>query len=328
MYLRRSNKPLTFVGVCLLFFGFVSLASAQVRPSPPNPIAVEGGSLVSPPPSGVVFYDNFDYDVSRSGTAARAPFLGHGWSYVKAVNAGDDGACGYLFTQPDTSLNSRVLVMEARPQGCVPPGWSYGQTSHYLLLGREGGPTFIPPNAWFQFWTYATTDSSFAARDKVLYPCRTYYPCQEGQFSWLFAWGSRGYETDAGRPSDRFLAMQGETADFRAADEYPTNAGKLFQNVSRTPIAAGRWIQLRLHIDISGAQGVYEAWIRERGQTVWTKLADWRGGVTPNFSWPLPTSQRTGFPMMATPTTVNGPGDSIVYIDDFTLAGSSAALPQ
>jgi len=328
MYLRRPNKPLTFAGACVFFFGFVSLASSQVRPNPPNPIAVEGGSLVPPPPSGVIFYDSFDYDVSRSGTAARAPFVSHGWGHAKAINAGDDGACGYLFTQADSTLNSRVLVAEARPQGCVPPGWTYGQTTHHLLLGREGGPTVIPPNAWFQFWTYATTNSVFATRDKMLYPCRTYYPCGVGEYSWLLNWGSRGYETNAGAPSDRFLAMQAETADWRADPEYPTNAGKMFHNVLRQPIVAGRWIQVRIHIDISGAQGVYEAWTRERGQTVWTKLADWRGNVTPNFSWPVPAEQRVGFPMMATPTTVNGPGDSTYYLDDFVLAGSSAALPQ
>ncbi len=328
MHLRRPNRPLAVAGACVFLFGFVSLASAQVRPNPPNPIAVEGGSLVPPPPSGVVFFDNFDYDVPRTGTGAQALFAAHGWGTAKAINTGENGACGYLYTQTDATLSSRVLVIEALPQGCVPPGWSYGQTDMYLKYGREGGSVTIPPNVWFQFSTFATTSSAFAARDKVLYPCRTFYPCTEGNLSWLFQWGSRGYEDTAGAPSDRFLALGGETADFRGAAEYPTNASKLFQNVTRTPMAAGRWYQVRLHMDVSGAQGVYEAWYRQRGQTVWTKVSDWRGGVTPNFQWPLPASQRTGFPTIAMPTTINGPGSSTVYIDDFTMSASSASLPQ
>jgi hypothetical protein len=312
----------------MFLFGFVSLASAQVRPNPPNPIAVEGGSLVPPAPTGVLFFDNFDYDVSRSGTTARAPFVAHGWSHAKANNTGETGACGYLYTQTDATLQSRVLVMEARPTPCLPPGWLYGQTDHFLLMGREGGPVVVPPHVWFQFSTYATPDSVFAARDKFLYPCRQSYPCQPGQNSWLMMWGSRGFEETAGAPSDRFIAMSSETGDNRGASEYPTNAWKLYQNVERTPIVAGRWYQVRVHIDISGVQGVYEAWIRQRGATVWTKVSDWRGNVTPNFTWPVPPEQRTGFPQMATPTTVNGPGDSTMYIDDFTMSASSASLPQ
>lgn len=305
-----------------------SLAVMAQVPNPPTELSIEGGSSLPSQPTNTLFFDDFEYSVSRTGTGALSAFTQNEWSHAKAINTGENGACGYLYTQADAVRSSRVLVIEARPQSCVPPGWSYGQTDLYLTLGRQGGPVFVPPNAWFQFWTYATTDSQFSTRDKTLYPCRTYYPCGSGQWSWLFMWGQRGFETTGGAPSDRFLAVQGETADYTQAAEYPTNATKLFQNVSRTPLTAGRWYQVRLHLDISGAQGVYEAWIRERGQTAWLKVADWKGGVTPGFNWPIPAAQRTGFPQLETPTTINGPGNSTVYIDDFALAGSQAALPQ
>jgi hypothetical protein len=276
-----------------------------------------------------LFFDNFEYAVGRACCAALTAFRDKGWDGVKATNSGENGAYGYVYTQPDATLGSRVLVLESRPADApVPPGFAYGQTDYYLGLGSESGAASIPANVWFQFWTYATPESRFSTRDKTLYPCRGYYPCSPGQWSWLMMWGARGFETTAAPDGGRFLALQGETADFRGAAEYPTNASKLFQNVSKTPLLAGRWYQVKLHMDISRAQGVYEAWIRERGQSAWTKVADWQGGVTPNFSWPIPTEQRTGFRLFRMPTTVNGPGNSTVYIDDFTIANAEADLPR
>lgn len=303
-------------------------ALAQV-PQPPQSLTVTGGTSLPLQSGSALFYDNFEYSVSRSGTSALQSFLTHGWSHAKATNTGETGAYGYLYTQPDATVGSRVLVIESRPGDApVPPGFAYGQTDHYVRLGREGGPAVVPADAWFQFWTYATPESRFSARDKTLYPCRGYYPCQSGQWSWLLMWGSRGFETTAGPDGARFLALQGETADFRGAAEYPTNATKLFQNLNATPMMPGRWYQVRLHMNLSGAQGAYEAWIRERGQTSWTKVSEWIGGRTPNFFWPLPASQQAGFAQMSLPTTVNGPGNSTVYLDDFTIASSQSGLPQ
>lgn len=299
----------------------VSLAQAQ--PRPPTDVCVEGEPCGASP----LLFDNFEYVVDRPCCSAGAVFPTKGWA-VKATNSGENGAYGYLYTQQDSTLGSRVLVMESRPADSpVPYGFAYGQTDYYLGMGSENGTPRIQSNVWFQFWTYATPASRFATRDKTLYPCRTYYPCQSGQWSWLFMWGSRGFEASPGPDGARFLALQGETADFRGAAEYPTNATKLFQNASATPLLAGRWYHVRLHIDVSGPQGTYEAWIRERGQNGWTKVADWRGGVTPNFSWPIPTSQRTGFALFRMPTTVNGPSNSTTYMDDFTIASSVNDLP-
>jgi hypothetical protein len=307
---------------------FAPAAFAQVRPNAPNPFLVEGGTTVPTGPSAPLFSDNFEYDVSRTGTAALSAFSARGYTFMKSVNSGESGAAGFLYTRQDATLESRVLAVESRPASAsVPPGWSYGQTDYYLQIGQESGGEAIPANLWLQFWTYATPESQFADRDKTLYPCRGSYPCQEGQWSWLFMWGSRGFQSTSGPLANRVLALQGETADFRGAAEYPTNASKLFQNISSAPLLPSIWYQMRLHIDVSGAQGVYEAWVRQRGQTTWTKLAEWVGGVTPNFQWPIPTSQRRGFGLMRFPTTVNGPGNSTTYMDDFVFGRSQADLP-
>lgn len=275
---------------------------------------------VSQPPLSALFSDRFEYDIGRSGNA---DLFKPRYSHVKAENSSTNrGGSGYIYTRFDQALGSRVLVLESRPTMRPPPGdFPYSQTDYYLQLGNESGSgTAIPANVWFQFWTYAAPESRFSTRDKTIYPCRGSYPCHP---TWLFMWGSGGYEGVTAPAGGRFLALEATGAD-RDTRVNDGDERKLFQNASRTPLLAGRWYQVRLHIDISQAQGVYEAWIKEPGQTSFTKLADWRGGVTPNFSWPV--ADRRGYNIVRIPTTVNA-SDSTIYIDDFVIGRSEAELP-
>lgn len=271
------------------------------------------------PPTSALFRDRFEYAVERTGTSADL-FRQHGYTGVKSENSTERSGSGYLHTRADATLGSRVLVLESHPTMKPPPaGFPYQQTDYYLQLGRESGGTAIPANVWFQFWTYATPESRFHTRDKTIYPCRGHYPCHP---TWLFMWGAQGYEETSGPAGARFLALEADGAD-RDTRVNDGQERKLFQNANHTPLLAGRWYQLKLHIDISGSQGVYEAWIKERGATSWTKVADWRGGQTPNFTWPV--ANRTGYNIVRIPTTVNV-ADNTVYIDDFTIAENEAAL--
>lgn len=283
------------------------------------------GALGGPStPKSVLLFDDFEYEVSRSDKNAEAAFRARGWTDVKANNSYYGRGAGFLFTQFDAIRASRVLVMESRPSRAETyPGWKHGQTDYYLKFSPL---TTIPANVWIQFWTYATPESRFSRRDKTIYPCRGSYPCQQGQFGWLFMWGSAGFENIQAPAGGRYLALRGEHADFHGAMEYPTNASKLFENMNRIPLLADRWYQVKLHIDVSGEQGIYEAWIRER-RAPWVKVAEWIGGVTPNFFWPIPVAERVGFKQLAIPTTVDGPDDSTTFMDDFALAGSEAGLP-
>ena len=54
-----------------------------------------------------------------------------------------------------------------------------------------------------------------------------------------------------------------------------------------------------------------------------TKVADWIGGVTANFTWPITSS---GHKAMRWPTTVNT-YDGWMYYDDFVIATTEADLP-
>jgi hypothetical protein len=307
-----------------LWFGMAGTALAQV-PNPPTDLSVEGGTSVPTQPGRSLFFDDFEYDVNRSLSTARSIFMANGWSHVKAENSTENAGSGYLYTLNNSTRGSRVLVMESVPSMNPPPGdFPHTQTDYYLQYGNETGGSAVPANIWIQFWTYATPESRFATRDKTIYPCRGSYPCHP---TWLFMWGSGGFEGVAAPAGGRYLALEAEGAD-RDTRVNDGNERKLFQNLSRTPLLAGRWYQVRLHMDISGTQGVYEAWIKERGQASFTKVADWRGGQTANFSWPLSSANRQPFSVLRSPTTVNGPGNSTVYIDDFAIATSQDNLPQ
>ncbi|MDY6949729.1 MAG: hypothetical protein SXG53_28970 [Pseudomonadota bacterium] len=307
-----------------LWLGMAGTALAQV-PNPPTDLSVEGGSSVPTQPGRTLFFDNFEYDVNRSLTNGRSIFMSHGWSHAKSENSTESSGSGYLYTLNNSTRGSRVLVMESVPSMNPPPGdFPNQQTDYYLQYGNETGGGAVPANIWIQFWTYATPESRFATRDKTIYPCRGAYPCHP---TWLFMWGSQGFEESRAPSGGRYLALEADGAD-RDTRTNDGNERKLFQNLSNTPLLAGRWYQVRLHMDISGTQGVYEAWIKERGQSSFTKVADWRGGQTANFSWPLSSANRQPFSVLRSPTTVNGPGDSTVYIDDFAIATSADNLPQ
>ncbi len=282
-----------------------------------------GGSI------GPVLFDDFEYDVARDATNAEVAFRARGWADVKAINSHFRRGSGYLYTRFDPVRNSRVLVLESRPSTAPnPPNFPYPQTDYWLKYGGEETPlTTVPANVWFQFWIYATPESRFA-RSKFLYPCRGPYPCTREHFAWLLGWHT---ETgpDEGRPIQAppggwFWSFVAPLANHRAVPDY--NRNKLYQNLSAMPLLAGRWYQVRIHVDTSGAQGAYELWIREAGQP-WLKLAEWIGGVTPNFEWPIPEPERVGNRVVAIPTTVNE-ADSIVYLDDFAMATSEAALAR
>lgn len=279
--------------------------------------------------AAVVFQDSFDYVADRNVSNVETVFLGQGWTAVKANNATVNGGAGYLYTIQPPDWPSRVLVMESLPttSSCSP--WC--QTDYYLQYGGENQPLgTIPANVWFQFWTYATPESRFA-HQKFLYPCHTSYPCPATSYLWLLSFDSidllgTGDDYVQAPPGGRFFRMSCSACNYSGGGA-PWNANKLYQNLSHTPMLVNTWYQVRVHIDISGPQGVYELWMRERGTSTWTKLAEWIGGVTPNFDWPIPAELRAGNKTLRMPTTVDL-YNSTTYMDDFIMATSQEDLPD
>ncbi len=274
-----------------------------------------------------IFYDNFEYDASRDATNVELVFRSHGWTDVKANNSYFGRGAGYLYTQYDSTRQSRVLVMESNPSQSP-----INQTDYWLKYGSQNTPlTTIPANVWFQFWIYGTPESRFH-RSKFLYPCRAWYPCVghdiDGdsipEFAWLFGIhkviGPNLDNPPVTAPDSGWVwHLRAPLANNQAEASY--NRDKLYPNLTNTWMKAGQWYQVRIHIDLSGEQGAYEAWLREDAQAPWTKIAEWIGNVTPQFEWPIPPNERVGNRVLAMPTTVNV-YDNKFYMDDFVMAAS------
>jgi hypothetical protein len=297
----------------------------------------DGSTTDSGGPAGApLFFDDFEYPAERGDTDVGAIFTAHGWTYAKAENAAAASGSGWLYTTETASptAGARVLMLEARPQSGPPPeGFPYSQTDFYLQYGAEDGALgAIPPDVWFQFWMFIVEDrelvSRFHGRNKYLYPSAAIPAFPSTDLRWLFMNGSTGFESSTAEPGNNFLALEAYEADWQGDIEYPTNQHKLFQNLSDQQVVAGEWTLVKLHIDTSGAQGSYEAWIRPAHQPDWTKVAEWIGDVTPQFTWPLAEgAQREGHRALRIPTTVNDVDNWILW-DDFAIAQSEASLPQ
>ncbi len=311
---------------------------------------------------GLLFFDDFEYEVKRDVIDPRPPFLTQGkWSGVKSINSVGRGT-GYLYTVERIpgyqakfpGRNSqRVLAIEALP------GKFQTQTDFYLRLGDARGPTDqIPGNVWFQFWFYLNhyddpqdkeDQLSGITNGKFLYPSPNgIYPAHP---RWLFTihhssqvWikgeeRPRIYEL----PSYRELLFQCEGlgsgnppvpfANIHKAAEW--DRWKLGQMDIDTRIVANDWFLVKLHFDTSTTSGRYEAWLQPMGGKM-VKVAEYIDGVTPSFSWKIPPEHVGGHKTLCIPTTLGAfiperaknNRDCWIYLDDFAMASGEDQLPR
>jgi len=317
----------TALSVLLILCGCSGEQPGDNPGSQPGPGSSGGGSSGA----GIVFRDDFEYVADRNATNVEIPFRAAGWIDVKANNSHFGRGAGYIYTLHDPMRQSRVMALEAHPPAGTPPS---NQTDYWTGLGTENSALgTLPANVWFQFRMYVAPGSLWDS-SKWIYPCRTYYPCTTGNFSWLL--GVRYGNARTGRDNDGevlapaggwfFLVRGGGALNGYAS---PWNADKLFENLTQEPFLPGVWYDVRVHFDMSGAQGVYELWARRAGQSTWTKRAEWIGGVTTIngalFTWPLSDADRSGHRQWRMPTTTNAYA-STTYLDDFIVATSVESL--
>lgn len=326
---------------------------------PAYPLGDRPGSVTIP--EGVLFFDDFDYVVNRAAAANDADgpviFTTTGpWESYKDLRTSNPGAGGYLYTVdaiPGYSgvipgNSGRMLCVECLAESVapysVPP--NIRETDFYLQLGQEAGADgFIPADVWFQYWLY-TSDSAAVSQEsrfdngsKWLYPSRNAYPSTD--FSWLLSRSARSGEKGDGTTwatvdtatGDSYPIVYSETADANPFGEAPEHLGR---NESLQVIPTNQFVLVKVHLNTSGLQGVFEEWQRPLGGN-WTKTAEWVGGTGPgSFTWPLDASDNLGHKCLRFPTTmrwrdygggdIRG-GDSWSYLADFAMAGSEANLP-
>ena len=297
--------------------------------------------------------DNFEYVVNREQTGKSAIFSANGgWDFVKS-NPENPGACGYIYTSSSIpgyngpfpgAGSGRVLAMEFLPLSlnCL-VGDNWWQTDVYLAKGGQGAPqNTIPANLWVQYWIYINDYGTQQTRwaqvrggTKWLYPCVDgIYPCTGTNVSWLYnlrpgtlnPW----YQELPAGGADTFPFVRGSGAHYSPGDPEP-GPDKLSPNVTQDTgkLLANRWTLVRIHLDISGAQGSYREWHKTIGGN-FVQVANWVGGVTPNFTWPLAginPARLQGQKSMKVGTTWQN-SNGWVYLDDFVMATSEADLPN
>ena len=359
MPLASFSKRSAVVGVMALALGLAATSQAQVQPNPPSSVLVDDGGDSRGNP---LFFDDFNYAVNREDAGglrdpnglASARFLARGWSSVKREPT--DTAGGFIYTttsipgysgrMPGLSGSGRVLALEGRPTSVAYPRNGLNQTDFYLQYGGASS-TSVPSNIWYQFWfyinDYGTQQSRWGSNTKLIYPSPNgSYGVPTGQLAYLIQLGSSSYETDGSMPltlpynASRYITNRAENwADFQRASEYPTNRSKLGPNVNRNAavLAPNRWHLIKIHIDHSGPQGTYEMWTRQMGGS-WQKLAEWIGGVTPNFLYPTIEAQRAGLQTVRIPTTWGTASssdttnyDAWTYMADFAISRRESDLP-
>jgi PKD repeat protein len=296
-------------------------------------------------PTGVLFYDNFEYNVSRSTQYTRegSPFVSSGgWAAVKSENISGEAnrAHGYLYTVseipgysgnfPGRDSNS-VLAMEARPASMG------GQTDFFLQYGTGSVPETVPGNVWFQFWVYSNRYddptnqndqlSAYDGRFKFIYPCNIQYPCVAGNKRWKTMMGTSSVQPEwaQGGSTELFVSMMDMDHFARYLPSPDWDEFKLGQQDTSERIVPNRWTLVKIHFDTSVAQGQFEAWLKPMGGQ-WTKVAEWIDGETADFVWNVTAENIGGHRMFRMPTTMDA-YDSWLYLDDFAMATSEADLP-
>lgn len=305
------------------------------------------GSGAGYDPGSPLFFDDFDYTVTDDAgdaTANTAAFEAAGWNRLKAINLGQSNAAGNISTAlvssipgysgPAPGSSLRALRINSLA------GTLASQTDIYVGMGSLSDPDFIPANVWFQFWYYPCRSGAeltgFHSREKFIYPSlisgtNTNHP------RWLWQLTTQpypplqeGFSETSGNAYALMRDADDNPPDNQAVPDYEQS--HLGVTSAAEYLAVNRWTQVRIHFDTGSAQGSYECWMRPYGGE-WTKVADWVGGVTPNFVWPHSEAQRGGHYSFVMPSTFPGPGsndpthDAYIYMQDFAMAGDVSDLP-
>ncbi len=283
--------------------------------------------VASPAFGAVLLYDDFEYNADN----ARSFVTTGPWTYVKAENTtetnnSNDGGRGWLttvtsipgFSGSFPTQGNRILKMAGLP------GTTGNQTDFYLT-----GPA-IPGDVWFQFWIYVNRYgnemSEWASRDKFIYPCAFDYPCRSQK--WLFFLGYNSYPPNSvNAPAGGAYLIERDNRVGSVYNGYTRgNETKLGQHYVGTRLRANMWQLVILHFDTTHTStgNAYEAWIDG------IKVTEWIDGVTPGFSWTIPSPG--GHRVFRMPTTWPGANnnelyDKWVYMDDFVVATAASDLP-
>lgn len=279
------------------------------------PTPFPGGSSVPP---GVLFFDDFAYDVPESNPGSfndiNNPFVtAGGWDRVKAnnINGGylgvlstTDTIPGYAGQMPIVADGGKLLKVHQQS------GSAQDQTDFYLQKGDGTSDAVVPADVWWQFWIYpqnygaesgnlGTQDGAGVTQGaKLIYPTRVGWPAEAGSRhsgNWLLSLKNNNGNpvSVAENSSQHNLFFENANAYGNSPHDYHWDDAQAisdgipfnFNQTNGLALSENQWWCVRIHQN-NAATGtkVYEAWARPMGNQVWTKIAEWVDGATVNGS--------------------------------------------
>lgn len=310
--------------------------------------------------AAVLLFDNFEQNISKTGTGADAFKKANGgqWDDVKAINTTAYGSgCAYIYTVSSIPgftgtfpgrNSSRVAVYENLPytndcyvgewSGC--PGNRWLQTDAFLFYGQDT-TGYIPANTWIQFWVYLNSSGSQVSQfrtGKFLYTCGDYGAgsCDTGHMDWMGVFSNENSYApdcalDVGTYSSFYYAIDTQYIASGGAQYTSEGCGGTTdtlgynQSVSSPKFSTNAWYLVKMNYNMTNASApVFRMWVRKRNESSWTLYAEWIGGTTSGLTW---TAKYTsGMKWLKLFDTVNC-YDSWVYFDDFVIAEAESDLP-
>jgi hypothetical protein len=293
----------------------------------------------------LIFFDDFDYVVNRSGTGQEAAFVSNG------------GWTGAKLEQDQSSANILMYTVDAIPgfAGAFPGGGSrvlcmeslvgsQGQSDGYLQLGFNTDD-FIPPNVWFQYWYYNQNDSGsgqlslWVSRSKWIYATNEEggaYPSHShrwmiGQTSVsgppLYVLG--GDDTPSVQPYIVLAGAAGlSSITWTGPGSVPGDRDSLGQQNQDELMVPNRWTLVKMNIDTSTMTPRFRLWLRAQEDSDFTLVSDWQHGVN-DLSWTY--DEPGGHRAFRWPSTLGNTDppweDAWMYFADFAMADAEADLP-
>jgi len=293
--------------------------SPEPAPAPtPEPDPIQDPTPEpAPTPTGVTFSDTFDYDVNlgMSHADADATFVANGWNGFKD-NRASQGARGDIFTEIVNGDSCLVLNLHPDSDG--------RQTDSWIQAGRDTTvqADFCPADVWITetIEMVDTPEKPFLianhSHTKHIYPSNNDNVTDfngdgrpDGMFpnhpEWLISLSNETKEPfhiDEGSVTNDFIVyMRVEAATYNGRGN-----PSLGYNLDTTKIPPNKKVTITHHIDTSGLnnpEGYYIQWIEFDG--VKRMVAEWIGGVTEGFNWPLSDRAKEGHRALRLGTTVN-----------------------
>lgn len=253
----------------------------------------------------------FNYPVARDESPA--PFLDHGWDFLKSTNNGNMGAFGHIYT-----VDSNQIPNYRGPdlgKWVAFEGLSSTRGTDFYLQKGNNQTQRLPANLEMIFTI--CVDGPLHS-DKLIYPTYDGYPASGSSYGWLidirtnnFGWLGAPYDVFGDPLGDCYLMIEGTGMKWHKAGrevngQFVGDSWWKMMHTNPVPIRRGVPTEVKIQIDTSGTRnvgGTIDVFLREPGEE-WVNVIHAHHGEEIDghlFEWILPRTD--GMQAIRIPTT-------------------------